>query len=232
MKQPQRLIFGIFAHPDDEAFGPSGTFLKEVAGGAELHLITLTIGQNGMNPDNHKNLGDVRKKEWQRSGELMGATSQHDLGYVDGHLCNVDMLEACEKIQALVRETAAGRDVIIEFVTTDMNGISGHIDHIVAARAAVLAFYRLREDPKLGTAMRRIRLACIPRSQLPKPNTAWLYMEAGRRDDEIAEVVDARDYYEKIIEIMHAHHTQRSDGEGHIKLRGRELGMNYFMVLE
>lgn len=228
----QKLIFGIFAHPDDEAFGPSGTFLKEVENGAELHLITLTIGQNGTNPDNHKNLGEVRKREWQRSGELMGAISQHDLGYIDGRLCNIDMIEACETIQAIVRDIAADREVTVEFVTMDMNGISGHIDHIVAARAAVLAFYRLREDPLLGPKMRRVRLICIPKSLIPTPNTVWLYMEAGRRDEEIAEVVDARDKYDEIIEIMRAHHTQRGDGEMHIQTRGKDIGLNYFMILE
>ena len=30
-----KIIFGIFAHPDDEAFGPSGALLKAVREGAE-----------------------------------------------------------------------------------------------------------------------------------------------------------------------------------------------------
>ena len=36
----KKIIFGIFAHPDDEAFGPSGTLLLETRSGTELHLIT------------------------------------------------------------------------------------------------------------------------------------------------------------------------------------------------
>ena len=44
----KRVIFGIFAHPDDEAFGPSGTLLMETKAGTELHLITLTLGEAGI----------------------------------------------------------------------------------------------------------------------------------------------------------------------------------------
>ena len=56
----QKILFGIFAHPDDEAFGPVAALLDEVEKGTELHLITLTGGENGTNPDNLDNLGEVR----------------------------------------------------------------------------------------------------------------------------------------------------------------------------
>ena len=55
-------------------------------------------------------------------------------------------------------------------------------------------------------------------------------MEAGRNEQEIDEVVDARQYRDEIIEIMRAHHTQRWDGEAHIEKLGDEIGMNYFIV--
>ena len=224
----QKLIFGIFAHPDDESFGPSGTILMEAAAGTEVHLISLTMGQNGMNPDAHDDLGAVRKREWQQAGVLMGVTSQHDFGYTDGQLSNTDMIEAAERIERLVREVAVEREVEVEFMTNDLNGISGHIDHIVAARAACLAFYRLKQDDK---RLSRIRLACLPQSRLARSNIDWLYMEAGRPDEMIDEVVDARQYRDKIVEIMRAHHTQRRDGEQHIETLGEDLGLNYFYHL-
>lgn len=226
----KKVIFGIFAHPDDEAFGPSGTFIKEVQEGAELHLITLTLGDAGMNPDGHKNLAEIRAQEWRRGGELMGATSMHFLGFKDGCLCNASMIEAGKKLVELIAEiTKNTDDAMIEFITNDLNGISGHIDHIVAARAASWAFYTLKvRDSRLA----RIRYACLPRSEFPAMNIDWLYMEPGRGDDEIDEVVDAREYRDRIIEVMRAHHTQRKDGETHIRTRGETLGMNYFTVNE
>ncbi|MFZ2494806.1 MAG: PIG-L family deacetylase [Candidatus Saccharimonadales bacterium] len=60
----KKVIFGIFAHPDDEAFGPAGTLIQEVQNGSEVHLITLTAGQAGSNPDNHEDPGAIRLKEW------------------------------------------------------------------------------------------------------------------------------------------------------------------------
>ncbi len=225
----KKIIFGIFAHPDDEAFGPAGTLLMETRAGAELHLVTLTTGQAGTNPDNHPDLGAVREQEWREAGKLIGATSMHAFGFQDGHLDNIAMQEAVAQITAFVGDVlaAADQDTVVEFMSIDTNGITGHIDHIVASRAACLVFYRLKpHDPRVT----RLRLACITKDRLPEVNTDWLYMDAGRRPDEIGEVIDARQYRDDIIAIMRAHHTQRADCEASLARQGEMLGMNYFIV--
>ena len=154
----------------------------------------------------------------------------HDLGYQDGQLNNLVMIEGAERIQKLVQELTKDRtDIEIEFMSSDLNGISGHIDHIVAARAAILAFYRLKETDR---RLKRIRLSCIPESYLPTYNTAWLYMEPGRCKEDINETIDAREHLDEIIAIMRAHHSQRGDGETHIEQRRDKLGLNYFIVKE
>lgn len=224
----KKLLFGIFAHPDDEAFGPGGALIKAVHDGAELHLITLTLGQNGTNPDDDPDLGAVRREEWLKSGQMMGASGQHELGHIDGHLSNIDMIEIADKIQHIVRETIADRDVEVEFMGFDLNGLTGHIDHIVATRALCLAFYRLKQNDSRFT---RIRLFCLPREQNPSVNTSWIYMEAGRAPEEVNEIIDAREYHDRIIEIMHIHHSQRGDAETQINALGRDIGLNHFMTL-
>lgn len=222
------VIFGIFAHPDDEAFGPSGTLLRDVKAGAELHLVTLTAGEAGENPDNHADLGQQRLVEWQSASELLGATATHYLGYRDGTLSNHTMLAAAETIEQLVRtRLSVGDDITVEFMCFDTNGISGHIDHIVATRAACLVFYRLKQYDK---RMSRIRLFCIPVHALSVVNTQWLYMEPGRAESEIDEIIDARDNAGAIRAIIRSHHTQRSDGEGHIERLGTDIGLNHFMI--
>src|SRR5690606_32673345 len=152
------------------------------------------------------------EKEWRHAGELIGATSMHFLGYKDGQLDNLTMIEAQDTILNLIQQLTADypEDIEIELLSMDTNGISGHIDHIVAGRSASYVFHTLKASDSRVT---RLRLACIPASQLPEPNTHWLYMDAGRSDSEIDEVVDAREYYDRIIEIMRAHHSQRADGE-------------------
>lgn len=224
----QKILFGIFAHPDDEAFGPVATLLKEVSEGTELHLIVLTGGENGTNPDNLPNLGEVRLQEWQQAGQLIGATSMHHFGYIDGTLNNADHVEITNRITDLVKETIADRhDSVVEFMSLDLNGYTGHIDHIVAARSACLAFYRLHAD---GLPMSRVRLACISRDDVPSVDTSFVFMEQGRAPEDINETVDGGAFTDKIHEVMRAHHTQRGDYETVTRIKGDRLGINYFII--
>lgn len=226
----KKIIFAVFAHPDDEAFGPSATLMTEVRAGSELHLITLTAGENGMNPDNLANLAEVRLQEWRTAGQLIGATESYYFGYTDGRLSNTDMLEITQRLMELVRSVASRQngEFVIEFMTGDLNGISGHIDHIVAARATCLAFYKLKSD---GLNVSRVRLSCITREDLPGLNIDWLFMEAGRLPEEIDETVDARALYEDVVKVMRVHKSQRDDGEIHINTRGQKVAVNNFIVL-
>lgn len=225
----KKIIFAIFAHPDDESFGPSGTLLLESHAGAEVHLITLTCGDSGMNPDNCEDLGKVRLAEWRAAGKLIGVHAMHYLGYSDGQLCNRTMIEVSQRITDLISDIIVDQpdDIEIEFMSNDLNGITGHIDHIVAARAACFVFYTLKER---DTRVNRLRLACITRGELPDVNLDWLYMEPGRTNEEVDETIDASHVREELKAIIRAHHTQRSDGEAHIKKRADRLGVDSFIV--
>lgn len=225
----KKIIFGIFAHPDDEAFGPSGALLKEVKDGNNLHLITLTDGSAGTNPDAVTDLGKVRTEEWRQAGRLFGAKSMHLLGYEDGRLNNQVMIEAAEKISQIMMTTLENsqRDITVEIMSMDLNGVTGHIDHIVASRTACLVFYRMKaHDPRFS----RLRLACYPASAFPTANTDWIYMEAGRRPDEIDEIIDGRAYQDELRAIVATHRTQRHDGENYLKWQGDNLGLCSFIV--
>ncbi len=225
----KKIIFGIFAHPDDEAFGPAGTLLMETQSGSELHLISLTAGENGTNTDNHENLGDIRLKEWLSAATLLGAKQTYHLGFVDGHLDNIAMIEAAQKIETIVRYVVENRDpdTTVEFMTIDSNGITGHIDHIVASRAASLVFYRIKPTDNRFT---KIKFACLPYEQNPTIRTDWIYMDVGRRPDEIGETVDARHIAEQIKAVMYCHSTQKADYDAALARRGDNLGLNYFIV--
>ena len=224
----QKILFGIFAHPDDEAFGPVATLVKEVESGTELHLIMLTAGENGTNLDGYDNLGEVRLQEWRAAGELIGASSMHHLGYIDGTLNNLNHLEVAIKVAEIVNDAVADRDDIeIEFMSLELGGYTGHIDHIVAGRSACLAFYRLREA---GLHMKRIRLACLTREEIPEVNTGFVYMEPGKTHEEIDETVDGREFTDKIHEIMRCHHSQRNDYETVTNYKGDNLGVDHFLV--
>ncbi len=225
----KKILIGIFAHPDDEAFGPSGTLIMEAQFGTEIHLISLTAGEAGMNPDNVDNLAEVRLQEWHKAGALIGASEMYHLGYTDGKLNNLDHVMITDEIIRITEEAIDGHDdVEVEFMSMDLNGITGHIDHIVAARSACLAFYRLKAK---GAPMSRIRLVCLPRAGGDQINTDFVFMETGRAANEITESIDAREHIEEIYEIMRCHNTQRSDGESHIARHGSGVALNHFIVL-
>lgn len=227
----KKVVFAIFAHPDDEAFGPCGTLLKEARDGGDVNLVMLTAGEAGINSNNVADLGEARKKEWQTAGKLLGASAMHFLGYHDGQLNNTLMIEIAERIEELVTETIKDSpvDTSVEFIAFDFSGLSGHIDHIVATRAACLAFYRLKQR---DTRLARIRLYCLPASLYPEQHTDWIYQQPGCDDQNIDEIVDARDYRDDIIAIMRTHDTQRQDCDAVLKIHGDQLGLDHFMVLD
>src|SRR5690606_8015332 len=115
----------------------------------------------------------------------------------------------------------------IEFMTFEPNGLTGHIDHIVAARLASFVFYRLKND---GMPLSRIRYYCNSEEIAPMHSIDWLFVEKGHPEHEIDETVDARDHRETIIRIMKAHKTQRADRERYLKRQGNRLGIDHFIV--
>ena len=183
----KKMLFAIFAHPDDEAFGPSGALLMESRQGTEVQMVLLTSGDDGQNPDNVPDLASVRLDEWRASGKLIGAAGQHFLGYKDGELHNKHLETIGRQLVDLITNTIDDNTTEIEIMTNDTNGITGHIDHIVAARAASFAFYRLKEtEPRLT----QLRLACVPRERFPAANVAWIYAEPGRMPEEIDQTIE------------------------------------------
>lgn len=228
-----KLIFGIFAHPDDEGFGPACTLMKEVDSGTEVHLITLTNGSAGANPDNESNLGSARLQEWKKSGNLIGASGLYFLGFDDGKLCNDQLEAAAHRVESVIHKVTENREIDeIELMSFELGGISGHIDHIVAARTACHVFYRLQNGTSLP--MTKIRLFCLPESTVPVPRTDWVFMDKGYSEDEIDEKINVSDYTERFITIIETHHSQRGDGMVHldqIKKSGRTK-YDHFIVRE
>jgi LmbE family N-acetylglucosaminyl deacetylase len=228
-KDMKKIIFGVFAHPDDEAFIAAGALLTETRAGAELHLISLTNGSAGANPDNYPDLGAARLKEWQKAGDLLGATGMHHLGFIDGELTNKDMIEATRQIRTTIEDVLEGTTEPheAEIMTFDLTGITGHIDHIVASRAASQVFYTSKQTDLNIT---RLRYVCLPQSIYPTVNTDWIFMEPGRAPSEISETIDARALRDDILAVMSAHHSQRSDMQAMVKSQGDNLGLHYFIV--
>lgn len=212
----KKLIFGIFAHPDDEAFGPSATFMKEVDQGAELYLICATRGECGANIDQYVDLATVRQKEWERACDLIGAKGRTCLDFGDGALCNNLYHRLSASIEESIRDVCESEMAAFEIclVTYGMDGLTGHLDHIAVSSATTAAFYRLCKRPPLRAKVKELAYFCLSEEQLPAPNLEYfVFVPAGLPVETIDRRVDVRPYLQRKYAVMRAHHSQRQDAE-------------------
>ncbi len=209
----KKVLFGIFAHPDDEAFGPSASLYKASESGTDVHLIVITDGEQGANPDKAPDLGALRIKEWRQSSRLIGAASTKSLHYPDGKLCSDNYLSIAGEIIEYILKTIGEYTVSteIDFMTFDYQGISGHLDHIAASMIATYVYLQLKSDSSKIMQVRRLKYFCLSEALAPSANTSWMYMPAGRQHAHIDEKVGYEDIADKKLEIMKAHHSQRAD---------------------
>ena len=151
-----RSLLGVFAHPDDESFGPGGTLARYAAEGAAVHVIIATDGIAGSVEDpqhlkEHDTLAQVRSGELSNAAVALGLTSVWSLPYRDSGMRGApdnDHPDALirQPVEALTAELVEyfqrlRPDVVI---THDPFGGYGHPDHIRVCQATAAAFYLMR----------------------------------------------------------------------------------------
>lgn len=212
----KKILFGVFAHPDDEGFGPSGTLHLEAQSGTEVNLILVTDGAASTNHDTEGDLVHDRLAEWRASAELIGATHTRALGYSDGEISNSNYLEIAEKILHHILTALPEEKFHLDLMTFETGGISGHIDHIAVSYITTYVYLKLKEkypENQIG----KLRYFCLPNSLNQQANTNWLYMPKGKLSSEIDEIVDISAVIDRKLEIMRAHKSQKADMEAILK---------------
>jgi LmbE family N-acetylglucosaminyl deacetylase len=149
----QQVLLGIFAHPDDESFGPGGTLAKYAAEGADVHVIIATDGIAGSVEDdkhlhNHDSLAQVRSRELANAAVALGVKSIWSLPYRDSGMRGAPTNDHPD---ALVQQPVAHvvQEVLHYFqmfrpqvvITHDPWGGYGHPDHIKVCEAVTAAFH-------------------------------------------------------------------------------------------
>lgn len=164
MSSGKRLLL-VHAHPDDESIETGGIMARYAAEGAQVTLVTCTLGEEGeVIPPRLKQLeGDGERLAEYRIGELraacaaLGVTDHRFLGgpgrWRDsgmmgtpandrpGCFWRADITEAARDLGAIVREVRP--QVIVSY---DERGFYGHPDHIQAHRVAWLAFQQSQQS--------------------------------------------------------------------------------------
>lgn len=212
-----RSILLVFAHPDDENSGVSGTVKKYTQRGVPVDLITATRGEKGSHLDvpDHIDTGTAREAELRDAAGVMGISNIYLLGYIDGELYKADIDEVASKIADIMRRVEP--EIVITF---GPDGISGHTDHITVGKAATRAFKLLSAE---GKGPRKLYYVTIAASALPEADE---YGIATRPDEEVTITTDISKYFDSKIKALSAHRSQQ-DARDLIEMfkEGRESGL-------
>ena len=142
-----KKILCVFAHPDDESFGPGGTLAKYSKEGVHIEILCATRGEAGKNStkENIENiLAETRAKEIIKASKVLGVKKIEFLDYRDGELCNNKYHEIAEKVTYKVKQFKP--DAIITF---EPLGVSGHLDHVALSLITTFVVIKTRFGGKL-----------------------------------------------------------------------------------
>lgn len=141
----RKTVVAVFAHPDDEAFGPGGTLAK-FSKTHDVYIICATCGERGFNAlaKTNKKLGDVRIKELLSSAKILGIKEVFFLNFEDGTLSNSIYHQLASAIEEKVLKLNPST-----IITFEQRGVSGHVDHITVSMATTFVAKKLRKTNKL-----------------------------------------------------------------------------------
>jgi N-acetyl-1-D-myo-inositol-2-amino-2-deoxy-alpha-D-glucopyranoside deacetylase len=229
---PARRLLLVHAHPDDESIGTGAVMAKYAAEGAQVTLVTCTLGERGeiippdlahLGADAEDRLGEYRIGELDAACAELGVTDHRYLGGpgrwrdsgMTGTAGNDDprcfwragVDEAADALLGVIREV---RPQVL--VTYDANGFYGHPDHIQAHRVAWHAF-----------------------QQAGDYGLTKFYATAAPDSDQVTTEIDATAYLGPKQAAMRAHATQITVDPPFFALSNQvryELrGVEYFTLL-
>ncbi|MFH9861782.1 N-acetyl-1-D-myo-inositol-2-amino-2-deoxy-alpha-D-glucopyranoside deacetylase [Streptomyces sp. NPDC017202] len=234
---PARRLLLVHAHPDDESINNGATMARYAAEGAQVALVTCTLGERGeVIPPQLRHLTGAALGEW-RLRELTAAMGELGVGdfrllggtgrYADSGMMGLpDNDDPAAFWQADV-DAAAGSlvEVILALrpqvlVTYDEHGGYGHPDHVQAHRVAMRA---VELADRAGWSVPKVYWNRVPRSVaeaafarlgqelpgLPFDRSAAVADVPGVVDDErITTEIDGGAYATAKAAAMRAHATQ------------------------
>jgi N-acetyl-1-D-myo-inositol-2-amino-2-deoxy-alpha-D-glucopyranoside deacetylase len=227
-----RRLLLVHAHPDDESIGTGATMAKYAAEGAQVTLVTCTLGELGeiippelaqLAADREDRLGEYRIGELDAACAALGVTDHRFLGGpgrwrdsgMMGTKANSDprcfwQAHVGVAAMALLEVIREVRPQVL--VTYDANGFYGHPDHIQAHRVAWRAF-----ELASGGGL------------------AKFYATAAPDYAGVTTQVDATAYLDRKLQAMRAHATQITVSAPYFALsndiRLEALGTEYYTLL-
>jgi len=133
-------ILAIFAHPDDESYIVGGTLALAAAQGAEIHLISATRGDKGVqhvaDPQERERITHIREQELRNACKILGIREVEVWDFPDGNLDNLGAREHELNNKLINSINLINPNLILTF---GPNGVSRHRDHIAIGALATKA---------------------------------------------------------------------------------------------
>lgn len=213
------VLVCIFAHPDDEAFGPAGTIHKFTKT-HDVYLLCATKGQAGQDSRTKTSISltSQRAQELRESAKILGIKKVYFLGFKDGTLSNNLYHKLADKIQTHLEKLEP--EIVL---TTENRGVSGHIDHIVVSMVTTFVFLKL---PKI----KELWYVVISKERAAKMKDYFIYFPPGYSKDEVDKVVDVSDVWDIKVQAMFAHESQKHDAQRILKHAENNPKEEYFLI--
>lgn len=194
-----KKVLCVFAHPDDEAFGPGGTIAKWAREGTVIHLLCATKGENEVMKASKPKIGDTRSKELRSAAKILGIKKISFLGFSDGRICNNDLLKLEKIITKKIKSFNPHR-----ILTFDLNGVSGHIDHIAVSSATTQAF----KKTKIAKELYYYTLLKVHAQGM---DDYFIHFPEGKEIHETDIILDVKDVWKIKVKAMYEHKSQLHD---------------------
>jgi len=218
-------VVGIFSHPDDEVFGPGGTFALFAKEGRDTYIICMTNGEAGQNSlHNGRELGEVRREEMQKSAKILGIKEIFFLDYKDGTISNSIYHEVAEKISEIIERIQP--EILI---TMEQRGITGHLDHIAVS---FITTYVFEKHPQVDQLWYQCMTQESEKIFKKHFSDYFIYTPPGYSRSEINEVKDITSVWEQKEQAMHQHATQKEDMDRLLAAFHELSKEEYFIVVK
>lgn len=201
-------LLAIFAHPDDESFGPGGTIAKYASKGVEVTLIVATRGEKSTLGESSQysvaELGEMREGELRCAAQVLGIKEIRALGYRDTQVAQIDTQELRAVFSEAIAEVQP--DVVLTF---DPRGITGNPDHMAVTKAVSLAFSDVYGLATRGQRpQNRLYYWTIPEAIARHLRDLSNIPFVGASDESITTVIDVSDFKERQWQAIACHQSQ------------------------
>lgn len=215
----KKTVVCVFAHPDDEAFGPSGTIHK-LTKDYDVYILCATKGQAGQDSrKTHENsLANERSLELLESAKVLGVKKVYFLGFKDGTLSNNLYHKLVAKVQKHIEKLQP--EIVITF---EPHGISGHIDHIAVS---MVTQFVLRSNKNV----KEVWFNCVKKGREEFRKDYFIYFPEGYTETEINKTVDVTDVWDIKVKAMMCHKSQKHDAENILKVAAKFPKEEYFIT--